>query len=146
MAPRSFSESELAEIVNYDGEVIEMTIAVAHSLSDSEHASTDHTDDMSSLVSIYDVSCNAGASSSIKLRITAFDWHGRLTYTAANGARIGISGIASLPGSYYPPQVLTARFEGVLPRGTREISAFWWYGSAPSERGPVYSTQIAHSC
>jgi hypothetical protein len=143
---RSFSEADLAEIVSYDGDVIDMEVTIVDSPGDSEHASTgDHTEGQSSLVRIYGVSCEAGASTSIEIPILAPDWQTRLTYTAANGARIGLTEILHLSEPRDPMKVIAARFAGVLPRGTREIGAFWWYGSMP-ERGPVYWTQIAHSC
>lgn len=95
-------------------------------------------------VRLYDVSCSGGASTSLLVPVTAFGYHARLGYFRRNGSRIGLSPIWDRPGSVYAGVTLRVRFNGRIPAGTKDLRAFWWYGSAGD--GPVYWNRVATDC
>jgi hypothetical protein len=135
------SGEDLAVIQDPRAEVIEMEVSSEIEEVPAEFEATAQT----SAVEIFSVSCGAGASSRFRLPITAFYWHARLGYFRADGGRIGLSPIIEWPRSFYAGSVLSARWNGSLPRGLRDLRAFWWYGTEPSS-GPTYWNRKSQRC
>jgi hypothetical protein len=143
----TLDESEVREIQDPDGpDLVEMETEASEEVADDEAPGDPHADfGLTGAVHIFNVGCSTGATTSFSVPINAFYWSTRLGYYRSDGSRIGLSPIVYWARSFYPPSVLTARFNGHIPSGTRDLRAFWWYGP-PGEASPPWWNHVSVNC
>jgi len=147
MSVEELSVEEWAAIVDPATESLEIAVeAVEEEVPEEEGESDLSIRGQTGSIRFYEVGCASGATTTFSLPTTAFYWNARLGFFRADTGRIGLSGIAAFPRSYYAGSVLKARFSGRLPSGMAELRAFWWYGAPGDAPGGNYWNRVAARC
>jgi hypothetical protein len=99
-------------------------------------------------VRLFNYGCQTGASASFELPIQAFFWNACLGYADRSGRMIPprFSPHATWPASYSPGTTLTGIWRGVLPRGTYELRAWWWYGAEGDSVPGLWWNRVYVNC